>query len=244
MEENKKETKPVEKKEEKKVADKKVETEVKKEEKKTNDKKVTEAKKEEKTKKAEKKQEKDGKKKNNAVIIGIIIVAIVLVALVAGKFLMPESPSKALDNTLNELKVGTYAQNILSGLADGEDEVNAEMQKLFFEKLEWKILGVQEEGDKATVEIEIKNKDFKTIIGNYMQKALKAAFSGQNISEEEMTNYLMEELRNEETQIVTNNQSIVLQKQDGKWDVAEEENFVNAVLPGLYEAMNSFNQQQ
>lgn len=247
MEENKKETKPVEKTEEKKVEDKKVTTEVKKEEKKANDKKATETKKEEKAKttnkKDEKKQEKDGKKKNNAVIIGIVIVVIALVVALAGKFLIPESPRKVLENTLNELKVGAYDQNMLSGLLEGEDDFNKEAQKLLFEKLEWKIIEVKEEGDTATAQVEITNKDFKTIIGNYMQKALKAAFSGQNVNEAEMTNYLMEELRNEEIQTVTNNQSIVLQKQDGKWKVAEEENFVNAVLPGLYEAISAFGQE-
>ena len=127
------------------------------------------------------------------------------------------------------------------GLLQGENNFNAEAQKLLFEKLEWKVLEEKEEGDKATVEVEITNKDFKTIIGNYMQKALKAAFSGQNVNEEEMTNYLMEELRNEEIQVVTNKNSISLEKTDGKWKIVEEDNFVNAVLPGLYEAISAFN---
>lgn len=247
MEENKKETKPVEKAEEKKVADKKVE-EVKKEEKKVADKKATEVKKEEK-KPADKKvketkkeaKSKDGKKSNKVAIVGAVIVVVALVVVLAGMFLMPETPTKVVENTLSDLKTGAYAQNMLSGLLQGEDNFNAEAQKLLFEKLDWKVLEEKVEGDKATVEVEITNKDFKTIIGNYMQKALKAAFGGQNISEEEMTNYLMEELRNEEVQTVTNQNTITLEKKDGKWEVAEEDNFVNAVLPGLYEAINAFN---
>lgn len=79
-------------------------------------------------------------------------------------------------------------------------------------------------------------------MGNYMQKALKVAFSGQNVSEEEMTNYLMEELRNEEVQTVTANQTITLEKQDGKWIITDEESFVKSILPGLYEAISAFNE--
>lgn len=252
MEENKKETKTEEKKvadkkvtevkkEEKKVVDKK-QAEVKKEEKKPADKKATETKKEE-VKKENKKQEKakEGKKNNKVAIIGAVIVVVALVVL-AGMFLMPETPKKVVENALTEIKAGSYAQNMLSGLLQEEDNFNAEAQKLLFEKLEWKVLEEKEEADKATVEVEITNKDFKTIIGNYMQKVLRVALTGQNMNEEEMTNYLMEELKNEEVQVVTNKNTISLEKKDGKWEIVEEDNFVNAVLPGLYEAINSFDQ--
>lgn len=254
MEENKKETKQEQTTEEKNVEVKKVEKQVEdknvteekktsepKETKKPVDKKTTEEK-----KSVDKKENKEveSKNKNNKSVIMIVILAILAIAVVlAGIFLKSESPKKVLENTLNELKLGAYAQNMLSGLLEGEDDFNIEAQKLFFEKLEWKILEVNEEEEKATIEVEITNKDFKAIIANYMQKALKAAFSGQNITEEEMTNYLMEELRNEEVKTVTNKNSISLEKQDGKWEIVEEDNFVNAVLPGLYEAMNSFDQE-
>lgn len=244
MEENKKETKT----EEKKVADKKV-TEVKKEEKRPVEKKTEETKKVAETKKEEKKpaekkttEPKKEKKNNKVAIIGTIIVVAVLLVILAVMLLMPETPKKVVEDALSQLKAGAYAQNMLSGLLQGEDNLNTEAQKLLFEKLEWKVLEEKEEADKATVEVEITNKDFKTIIGNYMQKALKAAFSGKNITEEEMTNYLMEELKNEEVQVVTNKNTISLEKRDGKWEIVEEDNFVNAVLPGLYEAVNSFEQ--
>lgn len=253
MEENKKETKTEEKKvvdtkatevkkEEKKVADKK-QAEVKKEEKKPADKKVAETKKEEKKTVEKKTTEPKKEKKNNKVaIIGAVIVVIALLVVLAGMFLMPETPKKVVENALTELRNGSYEANMLSGLLQGEDNFNAEAQKLLFEKLEWKVLEEKEEADKATVEVEITNKDFKTIIGNYMQKVLKVAFSGKNMTEEEMTNYLMEELRNEEVENVTNKNTISLEKKDGKWEIVEEDSFINAVLPGLYEAVNSLEQ--
>lgn len=243
MEEEKKETKLVKNKEEKKVTDSKVEkvekTETKKEEVKKETKKQEASKAS--NKKVETTKEENKKTNNNGVIIGVSVAVIVLLAILVSVFCMKKSPKKVVENTLQDLKTGAYAQEMLSGLIQGEDSLNAEAQKLLFEKLEWKVLNEKEEGDKATVEVEITNKDFKTIMGNYMQKALKAAFSGQNVDEEQMTNYLMEELRNEEIQTVTSNQTITLEKQNGKWEIVEEDDFVNAVLPGLYEAISAFN---
>lgn len=240
MEEKKQETKPVEKVEEKKVETTKVTT--------TNKEKKEEAKKQE-AKKVDNKKvtttKKDKKNaNNNTMIMGVAVVAVVLVAIIACVFLMKDSPKKVVEKTFNDIKTGVYAKNVLAGFVQGEDNLDAEAQKLLFEKLEWKVLNEKQEGEKATVEVEITNKDFKTIMGNYKQKVLKAAkaaFSGQGISEDEMMNYLMEELRNEEIQTITANQSLSLEKRDGKWEITDEENFVNSILPGLYEAISAFN---
>lgn len=219
--------------EEKKVADKKPTAEVKKE-----------TKKQETPKDAKKKFEKtkgEMPKIDNKIIIGVAVAVVVVIAILACVFLMSDSPKKAVETMLSDLKAGDYShQAVLSELLE-EDEFNEEAKKLFFDKLGWKVLNVKEEGDTATVEVEITNKDFKTIIGNYMQKALKLAFSGQNVDEEQMTNYLMEELKNDEIETVTSNQSIIVEKKDGKWEVAENNDFANILLPGFNEAVNAFN---
>lgn len=231
MEEEKKETKKVESKEEVK---KEVTAQGKKE-----DKKTEPVKKETKQKFETKKEDK--KKENHSIFIGIAVAIIAIIAIIAIFVMIQETPQKVVEKTLTELKQGAYAEQMLSGILEGEDDFNAEAQKLLFEKLEWKVLNVKEEGNTATVEVEITNKDFKTIMGNCMQKALKAALTGKISNEEDMTNYIMEELKNEEVQPVTTNQSIKVEKQDGKWKVVEGEEFVNCVLPGLYEAVNAFN---
>lgn len=227
----KKDTKPAEKKEEKKVADKKTTSEIKKETKKQEAPKDT-------NKKFEK--AKGEKKKNNTgIIIGVAIVVVVVIAILAYIFLMADSPKKSVETMLGDLKSGNYNQTVLADLS--EENFDEEAQKLLFDKLEWKVQNVKEEGDTATVEVEITNKDFKTVIANYMQKVIKIVFSGESISEEEMTNYLMEELKNDEIGMVTSNQTIILKKQDGKWKASEENDFVNILLPGFNEAINAFN---
>lgn len=215
----KKDTKSVEKKEEKKVEDKKVE------------------KKQDKPKTQKTKNEK--KKSNAGVIVGVVVVVLVVVAIIACMLFMKDSPKKVVETMLNDLKSGNYDQSLLASVME-EGNFEQETQALFFEKLEGKVLNVSEEGDRATVEVEITNKDFKTIINNYMQKIVKIAFSGSNPSEEEITNYLMEELKNDEIQTITSNQSILLEKKDGKWDVSEENDFANILLPGFNEAISAF----
>lgn len=226
MEEKKKETKS------------KVAEEAKKETKKETKKEET-AKVENKKFEAPKNNEK--KANNSTVIIGVAAAIVAMVAIIIAISFGNNSPKKVVESNLKDLKTGVYAENMLSGLIQGENNLDAEAGKLLFEKLEWKVLSEKEEGDKATVEVEITNKDFKTIVGNYMQKALKVAFSGQKVSQEEMTNYLMEELKNEEIPTTTVNQTITLEKQNGKWEVTDEEAFANVVLPGLYDAIEAFN---
>ncbi|MCI8759584.1 MAG: hypothetical protein HFJ34_00375 [Clostridia bacterium] len=247
MEENKKETKPVEPTEEKKVEAVKEEKMEEKKVDKVKEEPKNEIKKQEPSKATNKKVEPTKKVKvenskktnNNTIIIGVGVLIVVAVAIIISMVFMKPSPKKAVEDSFNQLKAGTYAQEMLAGIMQGEDNVEAEAQKLCFEKLQWKVLSEKEEGETAKVEVEVTNKDFQTIMSNYMQKALKAAFSG-NTNQDEMSNYLMEELRNEEVQTVTNTHTLTLQKQDGKWEITDEETFVKAVLPGLYEAISAF----
>lgn len=211
-----------EKKKETKVEEKKVETP------------KTEVKKFEATK------SNDKKSNNSTIIIGVVAAIIAVIAIIIAITFGNNSPKKVVESNLKDLKTGVFAEQMLSGLMQGEDNLNVEAGKLLFEKLEWKILSEKEEGNQATVELEITNKDFKTIVGNYMQKALKVALTGQKVSQEEMTNYLIEELNNEEIPTTTVNQTITLEKQNGRWAITDKESLANVALPGLYEAMEAF----
>lgn len=241
--ENKKEEAPKEenkevKKEEQQKEPKKEETskETKKEVKKEEPKKTTQKT----TNKTFEKSKAENKKTNNGIIIAIVaVVAIVIIAIFACMN-MVDSPKKVVENVFQELKSGNTSQSVLASAFEQEN-FDEETKKLLFDKLEYKIKEVKEDGDTATVKVEVTNKDFKTAINNYMQKAIKAAFSGGLSNEEDATNYLMEELNSSELQTVTSEQTITLKKQDGKWEVSEDNDFVNILLPGFGEALSSFN---
>lgn len=211
---------------------------VKKVEKEKNDAK----KQENKEKKVKGKVTVDNKKSKKAPIIAVVIIVLILILAVLAYILyINNSPKKVVDDMFKYLKNGEYDK--VSEYVNYEeliDSTNQDAQKLLFDKLSWKITEVSQENETANVTVEITNKDFKTIIGNYMQKVLKSAFSGQDMTDEQTQNYLIEELNNENVSTTTNTSVISLVKQDGKWKISTESNeLINMILPGLYDAINS-----
>lgn len=236
VKETKKEEQKVEavketKKEEKVKAEKKSETATKKDEKKFE------------LKNQKNKNVNTKTKKNTWIGKTIVVVAVLAIAALLTFMIVTSSdPKKSVDGFLTNLKAGDFekAQEFISGekILD-ENEFSSEAQKLFFDKITWKVVKVTKENETATVEVEITNKDFKTIISNYMQKVLKVALSGENITEEGIENYFIEELKNEQAQTTTQIKAIQLVKEDKKWKVVSNDELVNVLLPGLQESVNA-----
>lgn len=173
-----------------------------------------------------------------------ILAVLAVAALLTYMIVTSSDPKKTVDGFLTNLKAGDFekAQEFISG--DDllkNNEFSVETKKLLFDKLAWKVTKVTQENDKATVEIEVTNKDFKTIISNYMQKALKAAFAGENISEQKIDNYFTEELKNEQVQTTTVTKTVQAIKEDKKWKVVSNDELVDALLPGFQESINKLN---
>ena len=133
-----------------------------------------------------------------------------------------------------------YQELVSSSEVLNSENLDEETMKLLFEKLSWNITEVIQEKDTANVTVDVTNKNFRTIIGNYMQKVLRVAFSGQELNDSEMENYLLEELRNQDVETTTTTQTINLTKQEGKWMIStDNSDLINILLPGLNEAINS-----
>ncbi len=183
-------------------------------------------------------------KKVSLITTGVAAVAIIALVVVLTILMVTSSnPKKSVDGLLTNLKAGDFekAKEFMTG--DGlveEDAFNEEGEKYLFDKLSWKITNITEEKENATIELEITNKDFKTIITNYSQKILKAVFGGENVTEETAGNYLVEELKNEGVQMTTATKTIQAIKEDGKWKIVGNDDLTNALLPGLQDAMNAF----
>ena len=198
------------------------------------------------------KKEKKAKKENKKVgyLVSGIILLLVVLAIVTALLLLPATPEKTVDGMLNSLKnadfesVNKYVNydEIVNNAEMLQNlEMNQETQSLLFDKLTWKFLNISKEENTASVEVEITNKDFNQIISAYTQEALKIAFSGESFTQEEQINKLKEQLKNEENTTRTVTTTIQLVKQDGKWKVQPDENLINALLPGLQEAVNYLN---
>ncbi len=254
MEENKKEQKvETSNKENAKVENVKVKDSNKKVEEDKKFKKVenpTKIEKSQKDKTTKTKKENKNTNIKNSYIVGIILVILVIIAIVVGVSMLQKTPQKTINEMLTALKSGDIEtasqyfnyENLMniSGLTN-KDNMDIETQKLFFDRLEWNIKNVNIENDTANVEIEVTNKDFQTIIGNYMQKALRAVFSGNDLSNSQMESYLKEELQSETAPTTTVTKTIALTKQDGEWKVNESDDLTDLILPGLRETINSLN---
>ena len=204
-------------------------------------------------KKQNKKQNKNEKEKSNKKIgywVGGIVLLVIVLAIVTALLLLPTTPEKTVEGMLNSLKNAdftginkyvNYDEIVNESEMLQNSEMDEETQSLLFNKLTWKILNIAKEENTASVEVEITNKDFDKIISNYTQEALRIAFSGESFTQEEQNNKLKEQLKNEEIGTKTVTTTIQLIKQDGEWKVQADESLVNALLPGLQEAMNSLN---
>lgn len=201
-----------------------------------------------KEKKTTKNENKTDKKSNTPMIIGIVVIVVLILVLLAYAFLA-STPKRSVEGVLQGLKDGdydkvneyvNYEELISASSAEDGEELNAEAQKLLFDKLSWDITEESKDGDTANVTVEITNKNFKTIINNYMQRVLRLAFSGQDVTDEQNQNYLIEELNSEDVEMTTTTQVINLVKQDGKWIITTtNDELVNSLLPGLKEAIDS-----
>ena len=189
------------------------------------------------------------KKTNRTPIIVAVVVIVVLILAILLYVVLANTPRSTVDGMFRALKNGDYEkvneyvnyQELISSseVLDSES-LDQETMNLFFDKLSWKVTDVVQEDNNANVTVEVTNKNFKTIIGNYMQNALRIAFSGEEITDAEMENYLLQELRNEDVEMTTTTQTISLTKQDGKWVInTTDTNLINILLPGLSEAVNS-----
>lgn len=247
--EDKKVEKPVEntkkietKKEEKKEGKKAENTETK-----TN--KVEEKKEEQKKFEVKTNQKKKtASKKTHWVATAITIIAVLAVAALLTYMIVTSSdPKKTVDGFLTNLKAGdfTKAQEFVSGDEDllSDEEFDDETKALLFDKLSWKVTKVTKEDSEATVEVEVTNKNFDTIISNCMKKLLedfKAILNGASV-EQNMDKYFTEELKNEQVETTTVTKTIQLVKEDKTWKVVSNDELVDALLPGLQESINELN---
>ena len=198
----------------------------------------------------EKKESKEKGSKKVGYWVGGIVLLLVVLAIVTALLLLPATPEKSVEGMLNSLKnadfesVNKYVnyEEIVNELEMLQNsEMDEETQSLLFDKLTWKISNISKEENTASVEVEITNKDFNQIITNYTQEALRIAFSGESFTQEEQNNKLKEQLKNEGIGTKTVTTTIQLVKQDGEWKVQADKSLVNALLPGLQEAINSLN---
>lgn len=194
--------------------------------------------------------------KNKAlkIILCIVVLVIVIAVIIFGIIkLTAKNPTDSVTSFIEYLKSGDLNgakeytnESSLEMLGIDSETEDIELVKLFFKNVNLNIVEVTKDSNQAIVKAEITNRDLKTIMQNYMQKALELAMSSINSSNttEDMESQLQEFFKSqfESTQIenVTTSVDIVLTKVDGDWKIVLDENLRDAILPGLTEISNLY----
>lgn len=199
---------------------------------------------------------------NKKVIIGLIIIVVIAVISVLGYFVMLKVEQNKVENLIDEmftnLKSGednSQKQEVLEEIkssSNGENSTeNSIDHVILFNKLNYSIIENKTNFNEASVIMDITNKDMKKILGNYLVRAFQLAFANaftptysEEQMNEELANYLKEQIESDEIENITTNITLYLEKQDGKWIVKEEskKELINAILPGFVDAVNQINE--
>ena len=198
---------------------------------------------------------------NKKVLIGVITLVIIVAMAILGYFVMLKIEQNKVESTIEDmftnLKSGennNQKQEVLEQLQNNSNQENSTKDTIdyiiLFNKLNYSIIENKTNFNEASVVLDITNKDMKKIIGNYLVKAIQLAFANaftptysEEQMNEELTNYLKEQMESNEIENITTNITLKMEKQDGKWVIKEEskKDFVNALLPGFVDSINQIN---
>lgn len=191
-----------------------------------------------------------------------LIIILIAILIVGGYFLAlnltRKSALEAIDGMFAAVKTGDEEQmkkyinsekltEEEKEATDTEGTEDKDMVKAMLKNLNYEVVSTDVKINKCIVKLKVSNKDLKTVFSNYMAKAFSLAFSQAfgGMTEEEMNNqlkqYFEEQYNSDSVGTITSDLTINMEKQkEWKLDYNEDE-LVNAVLPGYKEVMNSMN---
>ena len=169
-------------------------------------------------------------KKNEMILLMIVAVLVIVLIVMCVTKSMNKKPEKAVNSFIENLKVGDFntaktytSDNTMDALEIGTNVEELEMVKYYFKYIDVKVLEVTKSSNQAIVKAEIKNKDLKAILQNYIKKALEISLEHINSTnkdesiEDQLLNYFIAQFEAQEIENVTTTVDIVLNKVDGKW---------------------------
>lgn len=185
------------------------------------------------------------------IVCTVLALVLLLSAAACGK--KTASPQEVVGAAMEALKSGDMAAASAQWggeIGDIEDtaEDDAELFKMFFQNFEYEILAETDTGTSAVVQVAVSNADMAGImgesVGELMQKAVSAALSGQDISEEEaekmFTDTMKEKLSGSSLEMVENTVDIGLTLVDGQWQITDvSDEAMDALMGGMLSVADS-----
>ncbi len=188
----------------------------------------------------------------------VLAVCLILSLSGCGEIQKAESTVKGMFEAFKNLDFEEAQKYVNVGdITSVSDEASVNVEKIIetvFGSLDYEIVSSEKVDDHVVVKTKITAIDMKPVMSDFFSKALEYAlsnaFSSSQPTEEETTakmeEILVECLSKSDLTTVTNEVYIkVVKNEDKKWEVEAEDDFVNAVLGGLMDAVeemsNAFN---
>ncbi|WP_158534724.1 DUF5105 domain-containing protein [Romboutsia maritimum] len=162
-------------------------------------------------------------------IIYLLTVIISSISLVA---CTTNTPTSVVNNFFKDIKpqMQDYLKNTISNDKNTE-KLSKEIQDELinkFSKVQGKVLSEKIDKDKAQVEVELRSINLGKILGEVFKENISQAFSGEELSEEAISNMLIEKIK--EAQISTRKGTIDLVKVDGNWEIDNKKSLASLIL--------------
>lgn len=184
-------------------------------------------------------------KKNRNIIIAIVLIIIFVIGFEIGILTKNINEKNEIKESINNFfdalknsdqdKVNKYSN--YNQIVDSLDTMilqydNVELEKELFYRIEWKIENIEKNDNDIIATVEVKNKDFKNIILNWMKDLVSEKSSGTEITNE----YALEKLKNkinEEESFKTVVKKIVLNDNDEGIKITVNEDLRDLLFPGI-----------
>ena len=185
------------------------------------------------------------------IVCTMLALVLLLSAAACGK--KATTPYETVSAAMEALKSGDMAAASARwsgeiGAIEDTAESDAELFKMFFRNLQYELLAEADTETEAVVQVAVSNADMAGVmeetIADVMQKAMSAALSGQDISEEEaekmFTDTLKEKLSSDSFEMRETVVDIGLSLVDGQWQITEvSDEALDALMGGMLSVADS-----
>ena len=205
-------------------------------------------------KKIEKAQNKVKKEKKSKKWLAVLILLIILIILALMVLYTSITPRTSVNNLFTNLKNGNKfmaSLNInyddLISVLDSTIVLNSgnsmtNLEKECFNDLSWEITGESVENTTATVTATITTKNFRQVLLNWIEKISEVLENQEDIETEQNLQLLEESLMQDNVDTKTTEVTINLERKGLTWKVIIDDNFVDAIYPGLNQVLDVMKQ--
>lgn len=181
-------------------------------------------------------------------IVAVIAIVLVIVAIITTVVIISlNNNSREIERDFNETFTGLKEldkekvnqhmdyDKLISSLDEMilENPDDTELEKELFKNIEWTVESIEVEDNQATLIIEMTNKDFKTILTEWMKKIVKEKESQNIITNELALQRLKEIVSDESIQTKTVLKKVKIGKDEDSWKITVDNDLRDLVFPGI-----------